>query len=458
MAHIDHQSDATEDADQKDPDTSILDAQVTRREALGLIATFAAAFANACKGKAPEQPIFGPQPSPTLPGNPDGKIPEVRKLEEPVTFPKPEGLEASQEEYLSACRSLVEQISSRLQMLATDFAQRPEKVKAQLASTIVMGIGDSILNTPLLQKNWESFTESWNQKDIYALVHEINKYLHAGGAHLHYKVGENYDTSVDFYPITGTSHMQISDSSTTAKVPVLNLGPGIFNPNEDVAAEKLGLATCTDDYSTVLYSPGRVPFTTKLLKRDPLLKDHIDTDFDQKIADDLLFHETMHIFLGQKFPKKGKERKATIAYEMKGDVPFDADARGEIGGIHHPIVLQELCAMGAEISRASTDRPVWILNFLNGKGLYQYILFQQLLQLAIMQVAPDSQLKRKGMRNFLSPNSLRQGEFDLEELRSIVTQPNFTKEHAHKVGQILYNTGTYFFEKLEKGAYKQISR
>ena len=159
---------------------------------------------------------------------------------------------------------------------------------------------------------------------------------------------------------------------------------------------------------------------------------------------DFLRHETMHVFLANKFPKAGRMVDRSFVFE----VPFKIDVGGgfvvDMSGVYPPVMFHELCGIGIQIAQSDSDVPYSILTYLGYETDGSYKLVGKILPLAILKVAPETPLKKQIMDGFYSDGTL-----DFPTLERLVKSPEFTPEHSKAVGNYLFTAGVQLLDMAE---------
>lgn len=339
--------------------------------------------------------------------------------EEDVVDPElPEGIEVSEIDNIA--RQLYAKLDAHFKQTGADPESEQFSPSSVLnACAIAFQEIDSAFKDFLIRQNAES------NKDPYVLLGYVNQYL--------LRIG--YYLFVDFH----VSHH-------TSLHGVLSHGKVIINEEQKGVFVVLDRGSSYDpqfDISAVVIP--EMPDVMHLWphKNEPVIASYRDdfgvekmSAFEEALQQGFKYHEAMHLYLEDKYPHGNVPLHSFVAKEFRFENGLNLDLSGQYG----PADLQEVCAIGAQLSRA--EHPHEILMFF-GNTSPGYELASRVLALTALKFMPDIQVRERNMASLASPaTTLSQIEI------SDYFKNTEDLETVHRIGKYMYNYGIEMFEAM----------
>ncbi|PJC37493.1 hypothetical protein CO046_00250 [Candidatus Peregrinibacteria bacterium CG_4_9_14_0_2_um_filter_53_11] len=388
-----------------------------------------------------------------LPENPDIPMPYFAITGEPVHFEPPKNLQGFTGEELERFSiTLGEMLEARFH---TD-------VEPQLNQGIPPSqlIGPAVSATALLLEQSDprvaaelaSFRSTWNQQSPdagYELVAHLNEYLLPGGHMLYIGVGDR----LDLLRVSSTEFRNLYDN---------NDGPGGEEPRIRVpvlhVASTMKLASESDQ------GVGEYEHHSGVVLIYPA---HIAADAQQRLAnrpdyprfkgpmplEEMIDHSTEETINGllvspyfaARFPKVGREFTEGVGYEATIPVRTKEGERS-LTLAFPPAALHLLAQLGMSLATTTSDMPFTHSAYLQKTPADDPVryLIRQLLPLATIQAAPNTERANAQRALFLHAPSL-------EQLRALVGTPHYSSDHTNRAGEVLYRIGFDLMHRAEAG-------
>lgn len=158
--------------------------------------------------------------------------------------------------------------------------------------------------------------------------------------------------------------------------------------------------------------------------------------FEGALRQGLQYHEAMHLFLEGKYPRGNVPFQSFVAKEFRFENGLSLNLSGQYG----PADLQELCAIGAQLSRAT--HPHEILMFI-GNQSPGYQLASSVLALTALKYMPDSFVREDNMASLGSPATT----LNLSDIFDYFKNTE-DLETVHRIGEYMYNYGIEMFSAM----------
>jgi len=252
---------------------------------------------------------------------------------------------------------------SEFSSIGAKFAQ---KAKSEIARPGKKNAREFVLNLlktlqeidPGAKRNLENFQKTWNGQLPY-LIAKFNQYLIVGGVYLSYAVLGNDNDKFDILPIEAVRTIKIKDESLEVPVPLFELGKGLAPKGvSNISGDMMAESEPTYKYMVLYKQNGtagldtfykRLSLFEKDVKRTPAL--------DGQIFEDILRHESTHIFLSKKFPIAGNINEKDFSFNQKISISCGPKYELPFGGEMAPIYFHEMAAIGMQMAKTDVPYP-----------------------------------------------------------------------------------------------------
>lgn len=158
--------------------------------------------------------------------------------------------------------------------------------------------------------------------------------------------------------------------------------------------------------------------------------------FEEAVQEGFKYHEAVHMYLEDKYPHQDVPLRSFVAKEFTVENGLDLNLSGQ----YAPADLQELCAIGAQLSRAKHSHEI-LMFFGNTSQGYQ--LASRVLALTALKFMPDIQVRERNMASLASiATTLSQNEI------SDYFKNTEDLETVHTIGEYMYNYGIEMFSAM----------
>ncbi len=375
--------------------------------------------------------------SPEIPVDPSIPVPicEITADSSPSKMPK--NLRMTQDEFIILSDRITSVMTINIKEgLVPYIREHPQELQDVLRQTIQQAAGVIEMADPRAQEEMMSFNEVWSRNpDPVKLVAHINEYLEPSGWYFDFRVTENGELYLEYFPVQQRKKVVIKDSLVSHEIPVRYLGEPVIN-HPSYASETAPVSASAD------------------LASVNALTGHLNER--KEYIEDMLVSAATSIFLSRKFPKAATLLDRGKRFHVPINVKAGDGNIASLEGFYPPIMFHMIAGTGLQLanSRRRSAPDLHALYLQDPKALArEQGLMAKMLPIATLQAAPDSPAKQELIQIFQS-----QGTINFEKLKALMFTPPYTMEHSRKAGEILYRAGYTAFEAMEKGKFTEVGQ
>jgi|GEM_PF-4458396 len=379
-------------------------------------------------------------------------------------FPLPEELKGTDEKLEKAGKDLVADTQKVIdKKMRNEFAKAKDvEDKIKILRSFVTDVVNLAKKQPAFAAYFKAHPVPTDTKDVPKYAEVLKPlFLKAGyyfRVQLHAVSDKGSGTikaspELKFYEIEKKEMVSVVDKDRTVKVNTVTLGGKWFDNNSDPASGEF-----LPDIGVAAYirpsSEGNANKRIAEIGDAGFIKPTVDVDkLRQAYRIDTIDHEAIHVFVGDKFPKYGKETGMDSFLIVPLQVEVAQGKVAHLQGAYHPMNFQELCAVGAELANSHSKVPISYYVYLNagsGEGAASaYRLVNTILPIYTLNQAKDSPMKERITQALLNNQPLNTKDF----VRLV--DESFTEEDVHAVGARLYQLGADLFRDAENGVFQK---
>jgi len=317
-------------------------------------------------------------------------MPQVEFTNKPYKYPKPAGIDCSDEVFVTAAEYFVYKSDHLIKKLKKSFDMAPELKAPGIERSVffekfIVALGESAATDDALRAY---ILDNKHKIDLEFWADHLKPIFIAGGVYFDLaRVPHGLDDGtgqitesleLQIYRIDSTETVKISDKKGVEEAPVLTLGERLFDLDEFSQPgrydTKSGLALFYQGNADVNKAVDTL-MDYGLLKTRPHDMNSVQREHDR----DTKIHEAGHYLASKRYRHGGNASPFAVAnmtFSVQGIDQSGAasDVRGQFGPIH----LTELYAVGLELFHSKADPPIDFLNYF-GVNNYSYLLANQLL-------------------------------------------------------------------------------
>jgi len=441
---------------------------MTRRHFLELAASrgvLAAVFGYlaGCKEKkeVPQEPA--PQLSSEPPIEPACEkmtttMPSVRFLDEKMEYPKPNGINVSQEEYLQLAKEFTYEVETYfIPKLIRSFEQfphlkAPNAPREELIVHFLLASVEAAARRPEFRPYID---QKKDERDMTVWADHIKPLFMAGGSYFDFNRNlgiYNPDTGkitpstqLLMYRIDSNEMVEMKDDKGAIKVPVLHIGdrlfdldefssPGLYDPQSEIAMifdNNLDIKSGIDE----LIKSG-------VIKERPKNEAKVIEHYNKNAV----IHEATHVLIGKRH-EQGRTTDINQMYQVPFSVPYvnKAGMAADVSGVYAPVHFTELCAVGNEIYHDQSDFPLTYVMYFSDDKNFAYEFVRKALPVFTLKAMPESPEKDALIARLQTGQKMSS-----VEIARIATH-KLSHEARKEVGAALFHMGQECYRMAQNG-------
>ena len=385
-------------------------------------------------------------------------MPSVRFLDEKMEYPKPDGINVSQQEYLQAANEFAYEVELHLvPKLIRSFEQfpdfkAPDAPREKLFIHFMLASIEAAARHPEFKPYIE---QKKSEQDMVVWANHIKPLFLAGGSYFDFSrnVGIHDPATGKIIPsaqlliyrINSNEMVEMKDDKGAVKVPVLHIGdrlfdldefsnPGLYDPQSEIAM-------IFDNY---LNAKSKIDELIKsgVIKERPKNEASVIEHYNKNAV----IHEATHVLIGKRY-EQGRTTNVNQMYQVPFAIPHvnKTGKAADISGVYAPVHFTELCAVGNEIYHDQSDFPLtYVMNFADGDN-FAYGFVRKALPVFTLKAMPESPEKDALMARLLTGQSMSS-----VEIARIATH-KLSHEARKEVGSALFHMGQECFRMAQNG-------